>query len=97
MLLYLNGELYGYALLISYWGNEYGGFLAYLDELYVMAEARCRELGRGLIHWLIDERPFGAVAIFLEVSPSNLRARRLYQQLGFRDRENQTIALRVSK
>ncbi len=84
----------GYALLIPYWSNEYGGFLVYVDELYVVAEARCQGVGRGLFPWLRSERPFGAVGILLEVSPQNHRARRLYELLGFTDRENRTMAIR---
>jgi len=96
VLLCVGGEVRGYALLISYWSNEYGGFLVYVDELYVMAETRSQGVGRGLFHWLASERPFGAVGIFLEVSPRNRRARRLYEHLGFTDRENRTMAIRLS-
>ncbi len=28
-------ETVGYALLINYWSNEYGGMITHLDELYV--------------------------------------------------------------
>jgi ribosomal protein S18 acetylase RimI-like enzyme len=96
LLLCVREKVQGYALLIPYWSNEYGGYLVYVDELYVMAEARRQGVGRGLFRWLASERPFGSVGIFLEVSPQNHRARRLYEQLGFTDRENRTMAIRFS-
>ena len=96
VLLCVGGVVQGYALLIPYWSNEYGGSLVYVDELYVMIEARCQGIGKGLFRWLASERPFGAVGIFLEVSPQNRRARRLYEQMGFTDRENRTMTIRLS-
>jgi hypothetical protein len=32
--------LRGYALLIPYWSNELGGTLLYVDEIFVIPEAR---------------------------------------------------------
>ena len=96
VLLWVSGEVQGYALLIPYWSNEYGGSLVYVDELYVKVEARCRGLGGGLFRWLASGRPFGAVGIFLEVSPQNHRARQFYEQIGFTARENQAMAIRFS-
>src|ERR1051325_3070927 len=33
-------ELVGYSILIPYWSNEFGGNLLFVDELYVVPEAR---------------------------------------------------------
>jgi GNAT superfamily N-acetyltransferase len=96
VLLRVRGKVQGYALLIPFWSNEYGGFLVWVDELFVMAEARRQGVGRGLFLWLTNEKPFSAVGIFLEVSPRNHHARRLYEQIGFTDRENGTMAIHFS-
>ena len=40
------GLLRGYALLIPYWSNEFGGTLLYVDEMLVIPEARNRGIGR---------------------------------------------------
>jgi|SRR5271154_2778119 len=96
VLLCVRGAVQGYALLIPFWSNEYGGFLVHVDELYVMGKSRCQGVGRGLFQWLTNERPFDAVGIYLEVSLQNHRARRLYEQIGFTDRENRTMAIRFS-
>ena len=78
-------KLLGYALLIPYWSNEYGGNVLHLDELYVQPENRGQGIGKALIEHLATERPFGAVAFKLDVWPENQRAIALYQTLGFTD------------
>lgn len=78
----------GYALLVPYWSNEYGGTLLHIDELFVAETGRNRGLAHRFFAFLAETRPFDAVALALEVSPSNLRARRLYEQLGFSVRRN---------
>jgi len=84
-----DGQCLGYGLLISFWSNEYGGPVCMIDELCVAAPAR----GRGLATVLIDELAHGsallpndAVALALEVTPDNRRARALYERLGFAGR-----------
>nr|WP_303652721.1 GNAT family N-acetyltransferase [Paludisphaera mucosa] len=95
VVLFLDGEaLVGYALLIPYWSNEFGGPLVFVDELYVAPAARGVGLGRRFLERLAVERPFDAVAALLEVGRSNARARRLYESLGFRERSYATMALR---
>lgn len=76
----------GYALLCSFWSNELGGEVCIIDELYLEREARGRGAGTllaqglalGSLPWFRD-----AVAVELEVTPSNQRARALYERLGF--------------
>ncbi|MCC6750117.1 MAG: GNAT family N-acetyltransferase [Deltaproteobacteria bacterium] len=85
------GRIAGYALLISFWSNELGGEVCTIDELYVVPALRGRGFGRALIEeaaaggsvW--PQRP---VALELEVSPQNVRARALYERIGFSVRRN---------
>lgn len=88
--------LYGYALLIPYWSNEFGGTLVFIDELFVRAESRGQGLATRFIEAIKRERPFDAVAIVLEVSEANHRARKLYQSLGFAPRSNAMMTCRVA-
>lgn len=81
----------GYAILIPYWSNEFGGNLVFVDELYVVPEARNRGIGRLFFTFLDKVRPFDAVALALEVSPTNEGARRLYESLGFSERRNSIL------
>jgi GNAT superfamily N-acetyltransferase len=81
-------SLCGYALLIPYWSNEFAGTLLFVDEMFVIPEARNRGIGRNFFKFLRETRPFDAVALALEVNPTNAGARRLYESLGFRPRQN---------
>jgi len=87
--------LCGYAILIPYWSNEFGGTLLCVDELFVVPVARNRGIGHQFFGFLARSKPFDAVAIALEVSPGNLRAQRLYESIGFRPRRNATLIRRL--
>lgn len=86
----------GYALLVPYWSNEFGGTLLFIDELFVVAESRNRGIGRSFFRYLEQEGPFGPVALGLGVNPGNGRARRLYESLGFAELRIATLTRRVS-
>src|SRR6516162_3860621 len=89
IVLFSEGELLcGYALLIPYWSNEFGGTLLFVDEMFVIPGARNRGIGRRFFKFLHQTRPFEAVALALEVSPGNAGALRLYESLGFRRQKN---------
>jgi ribosomal protein S18 acetylase RimI-like enzyme len=81
----------GYAFLIPFWSNELGGDVCVIDEIFVMPALRSHGHGRKLIemvkqgHGVWPEKP---VAVDLEVSPKNKRARALYEQLGFKSIRN---------
>jgi GNAT superfamily N-acetyltransferase len=91
------GRIVGYALLISFWSNEYGGEICAVDELYITPEHRARGIGSALFEKVAEDRriwPRRPVAIELEVAPDNARARALYERLGLRAR-NMTLRRRV--
>ena len=86
----------GYALLCSFWSNELHGEVCTIDELFITPAQRSRGLGSTLVRGLVrQELPFfrRAVAFELEVSPKNLRARALYERLGFVSRKNACLRL----
>jgi len=87
----------GYAILIPYWSNELGGTILYVDELFVVPEARNRGIAHQLFEFLAEKKPFDAVALALEVSPANARAQRLYTSLGFSTRRNSTLVRRLDR
>ena len=83
-------QIAGYALLIPYWSNEFGGTIVYVDELFVKPEHRNRGIGRAFFEHIRATRPFDAVAFLLEVSPTNTNATRLYESIGFTRRKLST-------
>jgi GNAT superfamily N-acetyltransferase len=93
----VDGAVVGYALLVSFWSNEYGGEICAVDELYVAPSHRGRGISTSLFDAILrDQSLFGGrpVALELEVTPDNARARALYERLGFRAK-NQTLRRRV--
>ena len=92
----LDDAVAGYALLIPYWSNEFGGIVVLLDELLVEEEYRGRGIGRAFLRYLDEHRPFEAVALALEVSPKNDAARGLYESMGFAERKLRMMTRRLA-
>jgi predicted GNAT family acetyltransferase len=78
----------GYSILIFYWSNEYGGDVLHIDELYVKPEHRERGAATCFFKHIAQTYRDKIVAVQLEVSPSNTRARNYYRKLGFKKARN---------
>ena len=91
------GACVGYALLVSFWSNELGGEVANIDELYVAPDHRGRGAGTRLVEQLSRGELWGKVpvAIDLEVTPDNHRAKALYERLGFVAAKNTVMRRRL--
>ena len=92
----VGGVVVGYGLLCSFWSNELHGEICTVDEFYVDASHRGCGVGTALMQLLQRgglRRFKGAVALELEVTPVNKRARALYERLGFAPRKNATMRL----
>jgi GNAT superfamily N-acetyltransferase len=87
--------LAGYSLLIPYWSNEFGGMVVLIDELLVESEFRGQGIARAFFAFIDADRPFGAVALALEVSPKNSHARALYESMGFDERHFRMMTRRL--
>jgi GNAT superfamily N-acetyltransferase len=98
IVLFIEGsELRGYALLVPYWSNEFGGTLLFVDELFVLPEFRNRGIARSFFGYVAEELPFNPVALGLAVNPGNGCARRLYESLGFVELKIATFLRRISR
>lgn len=80
------GKATGYALLVYYWSNEYGGDILHIDELYVKEAHRGQGTGTAFFRYI--EWPAGIAAMQIETTPSNRRAVDFYKRLGFAPSEN---------
>jgi GNAT superfamily N-acetyltransferase len=87
----IEGKLSGYALLIAYWSNELGGEICQVDELFVTRERRNQGYGSALFNAIEDLWPGTIGAIALGTTPNNVKARRLYQRLGFTEIGNTMV------
>ncbi|WP_109467287.1 GNAT family N-acetyltransferase [Albibacillus kandeliae] len=83
----------GYVIITFTWSVEYGGLDGFIDEIYMRPAVR----GRGIAGEVMNALPAslaqqaGLRAIHLEVDKTNDQARRLYERMGFRERENYVI------
>jgi GNAT superfamily N-acetyltransferase len=79
------GVAVGVACLARTFTLEHGGWVCWLDELYVVPELRGRGIGGALLARAVEHaRAIGAAALELEVETSHARAARLYERAGFR-------------
>lgn len=78
----------GYAIIIHYWSNEYGGNIAVIDEIYTLPEWRRRGIARDFIEFIATLPALDAVALMLEVVPTHQGAMAYYQRLGFEPDSN---------
>lgn len=75
---------------------EFGGLFLLLDELYLAPELRGRGEGsRALAFAAAHARTIGAHALRLEVAHANPRARRAYENAGFRTETRDLMTLRL--
>jgi ribosomal protein S18 acetylase RimI-like enzyme len=98
LVLEIDGKAMGYTLLISFWSNELGGEICNIDELYVAPAARGKGHASSLMQGLVSSSPLWPgkpVAIQLEVTPRNAKARALYLRMGFSDAKNTTMRIRL--
>ena len=92
IMLFVSGNLIiGYAILVPYWSNEFGGNIVFVDEIYLRPERRGQGIAKRFFRYVEEDRPFLAVACALEVTRRNSRARALYSSLGFCPRENELM------
>ncbi len=87
-LIRLPDRIVGYVAVCFGFSLELGGNDAYLDEMYVVPEARGRGVGRHALQQLhLPLAELGIRALHLEVDQHNGAAQRMYSALGYRKRD----------
>ena len=77
------------------WSIELGGADAFVDELYLVPEARGQGLGEAALEHLSRELAArGVVALHLEVARENAGAQRFYARKGFQARDTYFLMTR---
>lgn len=77
------GEIAGYALIAKTFSSEGGGLTVWVEEAYVLSQFRSLGLGKSLFSFLEQTYGDALARIRLEIVPDNVRARALYEKLGF--------------
>lgn len=73
----------GYALTAKTFSQEGGGFVLWIEELYVSPEFRNKGLGNEFFVFLKNEKEPEVSRLRLEIEPENAGAVRLYKKYGF--------------
>lgn len=76
-------QVIGYAILVFFFSNEFGGNVIDIDELVVDHRNRGTGIGSGFFKWLESEYP-QCMAFSLQVAPDNPSAQKLYERTGFK-------------
>ena len=90
ILLWLGDEIIGYCIVVTYWSNRLGGNLIHIDEIYLKPEFRNKGYGKCFMT-NIPNMFLDAVAMEIQVPPSNLRALALYRRLNFARRQDSSM------
>lgn len=77
-----SGKINSYALLAKTFSQEAGGLCVWIEEIYVLPEARGNGIGTKLFEHIFNVYKDSA-RFRLEVEPDNYSAIRLYERLGF--------------
>lgn len=95
LMFWVEEMIVGYGLIIVYWSNEFGGNILCIDELFVKTEWRNQGIATQFFAILPVNPLFECVAgLQLEVTPSNARALRYYQRIGFQTSLNAHLVKR---
>lgn len=71
----------GYGVICFYYSQEAGGRCVIFDEIFVKPEYRSQGFGKAFFDFVFKNYP--APRYLLEIEPENVRARSLYERLGF--------------
>ena len=79
------GSMAGYGLIAKTFSQEAGGYVYWLEELYILEEYRSKGLGSEFFAYMEAHREEGVTRFRLEIEDDNTRAKALYEKLGYQD------------
>ena len=83
-IIYEDQEVVGYLILAFMFSFEYGGTIAFLDELYLNEKSRGKGLGKKAVAFVQDQAAkFNLKLLYLEIEHHNSTAQKLYLAAGF--------------
>lgn len=97
-LMYSENEIVGYIILTFIFSFEYGGKIAFLDELFIKETARGKGFGKEAIQFIQGEVPkLSLKLLYLEVEPHNENAQKLYLAHDFELHNRKLMKYKVTK
>ena len=82
-LLECGGETAGYGQTAKTFSQEAGGYVWWIEEVYIREKFRSRGLGREFFRYLEEQKGKEVTRLRLEVEKENTRAVSLYERLGY--------------
>ncbi len=83
----------GYVLLSFTYSNEVGGMVVWIEELYLKEKFRGLGYGSEILKWIFETYATQVKRFRLEVTDENIRAKKLYQKLGFEELPYQQMVI----
>ena len=97
-LIYSENEIAGYIILTFIFSFEYGGKIAFVDELFIKENARGKGIGKEAIQFIQKEVPkLSLNLLYLEVEPHNENAQKLYLAHDFELHNRKLMKYKVTK
>jgi ribosomal protein S18 acetylase RimI-like enzyme len=97
-LMYSENEIVGYIILTFIFSFEYGGKIAFVDELFIKENARGKGFGKDAIRFIQQEVPkLSLKLLYLEVEPHNENAQKLYLAHDFELHNRKLMKYKVTK
>ena len=97
-LIYSENEIVGYIILTFIFSFEYGGKIAFVDELFIKETARGKGFGKEAIQFIQGEVPkLSLKLLYLEVEPHNENAQKLYLAHDFEFHNRKLMKYKVTK
>ncbi|MCW1147211.1 GNAT family N-acetyltransferase [Flavobacterium lacisediminis] len=97
-MIYSENEIVGYIILTFIFSFEYGGKIAFVDELFIKETARGKGIGKEAIQFIQAEVPkLSLKLLYLEVEPHNENAQKLYLAHDFELHNRKLMKYKVTK
>lgn len=97
-MIYSENEIVGYIILTFIFSFEYGGKIAFVDELFIKETARGKGIGKEAIQFIQREVPkLSLKLLYLEVEPHNENAQKLYLAHDFVIHNRKLMKYKVTK
>ena len=97
-LIYSENEIVGYIILTFIFSFEYGGKIAFVDELFIKETARGKGFGKEAIQFIQAEVPkLSLKLLYLEVELHNENAQKLYLAHDFELHNRKLMKYKVTK
>ena len=77
------GDTAGYGLISKSYSQEAGGYVYWLEELYILEAYRSKGLGSEFLRYVEETKEPQVTRLRLEVEEENVRAIALYKRCGY--------------